>query len=507
MLEFIPRFHGLIYTRLLNTEWHRLKLADHEQMQRKVDQACNSIKLLIENIIEETRGVWNLIMAILTVTMLCPWHTTLSFILVYKAFFLGYVRQHGGELLKLRTESNKTSEQLHQRHSLVAGRILDYVLHCEQTAMITNTASFKVALERLWYTVDYAANRLSFVEELLGKTCTLIVISVVLIHTTNTPLMVIPVCHYLSSLVNQLDTTNQSMIRYTRLIKEYDLIVPMLNECEPRLEAPQFAMRRSLTIHTLHFAYENHTKQRTRFELKLSQPLIFQNGEVVLVTGNSGAGTERKSTFYDILSGCISSQRYHARITIDGITELPNEFHNIESLRTFVLQDTQMDFSSSIYTMITDCENDYQQAISQEDEERIWYFLRLVEIDSFVQENFDGQLDRPVENQLSGGQKTRLMLARALNRAQQRQSRILILDEPDQGLPSETTFRIMPNIVRWFKSKGILFLTLHNDRVRERLFVDHLLHIDHGHIQSIPFDHHRSRDPLFDFNLSQTNIN
>ncbi|CAF2975984.1 unnamed protein product [Rotaria sp. Silwood2] len=313
MLEFIPRFHGLIYTRLLNTEWHRLKLADHEQMQRKVDQACNSIKLLIENIIEETRGIWNLIMAILTVTMLCPWHTTLSFILVYKAFFLGYVRQHGGELLKLRTESNKTSEQLHQRHSLVAGRILDYVLHCEQTAMITNTASFKVALERLWYTVDYAANRLSFVEELLEKTCTLIVISVVLIHTTNTPLMVIP--------------------------------------------------------------------------------------------------------------------------------------------------------------------------------------------------NFDGQLDRPVENQLSGGQKTRLMLARALNRAQQRQSRILILDEPDQGLPSETTFRIMPNIVRWFKSKGILFLTLHNDRVRKRLFVDHLLHIDHGHIQSIPFDHHRSRDPLFDFNLSQTNIN
>jgi len=201
-----------------------------------------------------------------------------------------------------------------------------------------------------------------------------------------------------------------------------------------------------------------------------------------------------KSTFYDIISGCILNQRYQGRVTIDENIELPNGFHNIESMRTFVLQDTQMDFRSSIYTMITDSENDCQSIISQE-EEQIWYFLRLVEIDTFVRENLGCQLYHPIENRLSGGQKTRLMLARALNRAKQRQSRILILDEPDRGLPSETTFRIISNIVRWFKSKGILFLTLHNDRVRERLFVDHLLHIDHGHIRSIPVDHRQKDSP------------
>ncbi|CAF5141359.1 unnamed protein product, partial [Rotaria sp. Silwood1] len=63
------------------------------------------------------------------------------------------------------------------------------------------------------------------------------------------------------------------------------------------------------------------------------------------------------------------------------------------------------------------------------------------------------------------------MLARALNRVQHRQSQILILDEPDQGLSNETTFCIMSNIVRWFKAKGILFITLHNDHDRERLFI------------------------------------
>jgi DNA-binding transcriptional regulator/RsmH inhibitor MraZ len=43
--------------------------------------------------------------------------------------------------------------------------------------------------------------------------------------------------------------------------------------------------------------------------------------------------------------------------------------------------------------------------------------------------------------------KTRLMLPSALSRAKQRHRQILILDEPDRGLPSETTFHIMLNIV------------------------------------------------------------
>jgi hypothetical protein len=46
----------------------------------------------------------------------------------------------------------------------------------------------------------------------------------------------------------------------------------------------------------------------------------------------------------------------------------------------------------------------------------------------------------------------------------------------------------MLNIVQWFRTKGILLLTLHNDHVRERLPLDHILHIEHGHIRSIPIN-------------------
>jgi ABC-type bacteriocin/lantibiotic exporter with double-glycine peptidase domain len=258
----------------------------------------------------------------------------------------------------------------------------------------------------------------------------------------------------------------------------------MLDEYQPRLETNQYEMINSIHIEHLHFVYKQTKVKRKQFVLQLEQPITFQMGESILITGNSGAG---KSTFYDIISGCISKTEYTANVQIDNHIQLPDAFHNIESLRTLVLQDTQMDFKCSIFTMITDIEenDDIQQKfIDSEEEKRVWRFLRLVEIDNFVEENLQGQIYVPVENRLSGGQKTRLMLARALNRAEQRQSQILILDEPDRGLPSETTFRIMLNIVQWFRTKGILLLTLHNDRVRERLPLDQILHIEHGNIRS-----------------------
>ncbi|CAF4612610.1 unnamed protein product, partial [Rotaria sp. Silwood2] len=168
-----------------------------------------------ENIIEEISEIWNLTMAILTVAILCPWHTTISLTLVYIAFFFGYIRQCGRDFLKFRIEANKRSEQLQEKHSRVASRTLDYVFHGER------------------YAVDYAADRLSFAEELLGKTCTLAAIGV-LLTTNDNPLIVTPLYHYLSSLVDQFDNTNQIIIRCTRLLKEYDRILPILDEYETR---------------------------------------------------------------------------------------------------------------------------------------------------------------------------------------------------------------------------------------------------------------------------------
>ncbi|CAF3696305.1 unnamed protein product [Rotaria sordida] len=130
--------------------------------------------------------------------------------------------------------------------------------------------------------------------------------------------------------------------------------------------------------------------------------------------------------------------------------------------------------------MITDIdEGETKQYNNYELESLVWYFLGLVHMDDFVHNDLNSNLDEPLENKLSGGQKTRLLLARALFRTHQRQSLMLILDEPDKGLPAETTVPIIENIINWYRPKGILFLTLYTEKAHT-LQYDQILTIDDG---------------------------
>ena len=150
-----------------------------------------------------------------------------------------------------------------------------------------------------------------------------------------------------------------------------------------------------------------------------------------------------------------------------------------------VLQDSQMDYRSTIYSMITDIdEDDVTKERTPELDVQVWKFLELVQIDEFVRKELEGNLDEAMENKLSGGQKTRLLLARALFRAEQRKSPLLILDEPDKGLPAETTVSIIENIMKWYRCRGILFLTLHTERAHALDF-DQVLHVEDGVIRKI----------------------
>jgi ABC-type transport system involved in cytochrome bd biosynthesis fused ATPase/permease subunit len=174
---------------------------------------------------------------------------------------------------------------------------------------------------------------------------------------------------------------------------------------------------------------------------------------------------------------------YQANVRIDE--QGPATFHSIEQCRTMVLQDSRMDYRSTIFSMITDIDEDQaRERTNCEFESLVWHFLGLVCIDDFVRQEFNGDLDEPVENKLSGGQKTRLLLARALFRAHQRRSSLLILDEPDKGLPAETTVAVIENIIHWYRPKGILFLTLHTEQAHV-LHFDQVLNAENGTITRV----------------------
>ncbi|CAF5102191.1 unnamed protein product, partial [Rotaria sp. Silwood1] len=77
-------------------------------------------------------------------------------------------------------------------------------------------------------------------------------------------------------------------------------------------------------------------------------------GQTILATGKRGAG---KSTFYDILNGSIPASDYEADIWIIG-SKPTITFHLIEKCRTMVLQDSLLVYRSTVYSMITDIDEE-----------------------------------------------------------------------------------------------------------------------------------------------------
>ncbi|CAF1326119.1 unnamed protein product [Rotaria sordida] len=467
VLDFLKCFQTKLNQRILSTNWIKIKLSDQVEIRRKIEEASSSIQYLIEEIIEHLKEIAKFIMTVITIFYICPIATLLIGI-VYFYFYRLYLSKKSNELLEVKLKMIEKHDKLYSKYSRANANMFEYVIHHEKNKIINITNELKVDMEKQWFLLDYLYDKLSFQEDILGKLCTFVNIAIYyLLNGTIT--FIIPLYHYLSTLTDSIHTMLVAYIRWLRLIKDYDLIKPILEEYDERINAEQIDLSSKLEIRNLTFQYEG---KREAFHLQLHGSLTFKMGEAILVIGKSGAG---KSTFYDILNGSIPAKDYTAVIKIDNRHESMT-LHSIEKCRTMVLQDSDMDYRSTIYSMITDIdEDDVKQKRTSELDSLVWNFLSLVQIDDFVRNEFNGNLDEEMENKLS---------ARALYRAYQRHVSLLILDEPDQGLPAETTVNIIDNIMKWYRSKGILILTLHTERA-QLLNFDQILHIEQGLITKI----------------------
>jgi ABC-type transport system involved in cytochrome bd biosynthesis fused ATPase/permease subunit len=476
VLDFLKHFRTKLNERILSANWIKIKLSDQEEVRRKIEEATSSIQYLVEEFIEQLREISKFITTIITIFYICPIATILIGI-VYVCFYRFHLNKQSNDLLDIKLKMIEKHDKLYSKYSRANANMFEYVIHHEKNNIINVTNELKTDMEKQWFLIDYLYDYLSFKEDILGKLCTFITI-VIYYKLNGINTFIIPLYHYLSTLTDSIHTLLVAYIRCLRLKKDYDLIKPILEEYDERINVEQIDLRYEFQIQDLSFQYMG---TRETFHLQLNGSLTFKMGETILITGKSGAG---KSTFYDILNGSISMNDYSAKIQIDYKQE-STTLHSIEKCRTMVLQDSDMDYRSTIYSMITDTDEDeVKQQRTPELELLVWDFLHLVQIDDFVRDELNSDLDQAIENKLSGGQKTRMLLARALYRAHNRNSSLLILDEPDKGLPAETTVTIIENIMKWYRSKGILFLTLHTERAHILNF-NQILHIEQGSITKI----------------------
>jgi ATP-binding cassette subfamily C protein CydC len=181
----------------------------------------------------------------------------------------------------------------------------------------------------------------------------------------------------------------------------------------------------------------------------------------LLLTGPSGCG---KSTLAAAIAGEISQPGLALSINEQMLPAKPRPDYT-EQLGYLPQQNTV--FADTLRYNL-------QLGLPPQQEEKLWQVLALVEL-----ENWASNLPRGLDSwlgetgeALSGGQARRLTLARLLLR----EPRLVILDEPFNGLDANTATKVWQNLQPWL-SQRLLLLILHH-KPAELVTIEQFKHVD-----------------------------
>jgi ABC-type multidrug transport system fused ATPase/permease subunit len=285
-LDFLKHFQTKLNQRIFGASWLRIKLSDQVEIRRKIEVASTSIQRLVEVCIDQLKEISTFIITIVTIFYICPIATILIGI-IHVCFYRLHLNRRSDELLELRLKMIERYDKLQSKYSRTNSNMLEYVIHHEKNELINVTTALKIDMESQWLTFDHMYTELSFQEDMVGKLCTFISIAIYSMLNGVNP-AIIPLYHYLSTLTNSIHGMLVACIRCSRLRKDYDLIEPILEEYDERINVEQIELKFSFQIQDLSYQYEG---KRQAFQLRLNGMLTFRMGQSILVTGKSGAGT------------------------------------------------------------------------------------------------------------------------------------------------------------------------------------------------------------------------
>lgn len=179
--------------------------------------------------------------------------------------------------------------------------------------------------------------------------------------------------------------------------------------------------------------------------------LNFEPGKTYAIVGENGSG---KSTLINLITGLLVPSR--GNVFFDGI----NIHNNLEQFRShigYVPQDTML-LNESIESNITFCRN----AVSEHALEEV---LHICEVDVIMKTN-SMSIDTVIGekgNKLSGGQKQKIALSRALYR----KPKLLIIDEGTSNIDSDTEERILKRVKLVYPDMTIIIVSHRLSTVRK----------------------------------------
>ncbi|MDQ6418876.1 ABC transporter ATP-binding protein [Paenibacillus sp. LHD-117] len=252
------------------------------------------------------------------------------------------------------------------------------------------------------------------------------------------------------------------------MIPSFEALVELQKDCEQSRELRNASFRdirpaelkNGIELHGVWFRYN---RQKEAYALKNVRARIPAKGMTAIV-GPSGAG---KTTLADVLMGLNRPERGEVRIDGQTLTE-----ENLLSFRrsvSYVPQEPFL-FNASIRENLLIME-------MEATDDQLWEALELASVAEVVRRQPFG-LDTQIGDKgirLSGGEKQRLVLARAMLR----EPSILILDEATSALDTETERRVQETLERLRGQVTVIVIAHRLSTIR---YADQVIVVDHGAI-------------------------
>jgi ABC-type multidrug transport system fused ATPase/permease subunit len=210
--------------------------------------------------------------------------------------------------------------------------------------------------------------------------------------------------------------------------------------------------------------------------------IVINNGESVAIVGKSGAG---KTSLVDVLLGVIEPQE--GTIKISGVN--PKEaINNWPGGISYLPQNPHI-FNGTIRENVC---SGYEN--SQISDEEIWRALRVAQLEKLVlslEDNLDTYIGDQ-GNKLSGGEKQRLGIARAILT----KPKLLVMDEATSSLDSQTELEITIALTELKKDTTIILIA---HRLSSTRSMDKIIYLEAGKITAMgTFNEVREKVPDFD---------
>ncbi len=281
------------------------------------------------------------------------------------------------------------------------------------------------------------------ISEILPKTALIAIILVRMVPPVNKII-------FSAQKINQLQKSNDEIIEE---LKDKRLIIEDVDKKETDLdEAYEFE---KINLKDVCFSYDQKKNVFQNFNLEIKK------GSYIGMAGASGSG---KSTLVDLLTGLLKPK--------SGYIQLNDESANVDDKRWkkifgYVTQSVNL-FNDTIYTNIS-----FETDLNKIDKVRLNDALEKSGLNKFVNKLDEGinTLIGELGYKISGGEKQRISIARALYK----NSQILIFDESFNSLDIDTKNIILEEIKNLSKFKTIIIIS-HN--VNDLKDCDKIINLD-----------------------------